>query len=157
MEASNHYVAYLGALMREYTPEAARDIQDWFANCSVVDQDACQDRFRAQQVLTKVTPSFKPTVLVNLRALGCSVAEALTLFIQVESQIMQAYEAAIANGMLRDTIPISYRMIADKKCLAILLSDFRENGYVPDLEISAEGLVSMADNNKAPVVTKRAF
>jgi hypothetical protein len=143
LNVTNPYVAYFGALMRQYTPSMGREIQAWFFGLSESAQLEHQSEFDKRLKQTKVTPSFKPTVLVNLLGLGCSVSDALTIFTQVESNATEKYLDAVGKGLIPDTTPLSFRNIAFKESLAPILDYYKTYGSLPVLEIDCGGYLSV--------------
>ncbi len=144
LEVSSPYVAYFGALMRRYSPKIGREIQAWFTSLSITEQLEHQSRFNKQLKETKVTPSYKPTVLQNLLALGCSVFEALTIFTQIEAHAFQAYAKSIQENILMDTTPLSFRNIAFKEYLTPILDYFRSHNELPEFQIDCGGYLSVS-------------
>ena len=141
LDVANHYIGYLGALMRRYTPDEGREIQAWFLSLSDIEKFENKATFERQLAQTKVTPSFKPTVLVNLMNLGCAVQEALTIYIQIESQAMQLYNNAINFGKLADTTPLSFRNIASEKSLRPILDFYQSQHRLPRFEMDRGGFM----------------
>lgn len=142
LNVSDRYIASLGALMRQYTPERAEEVQLWFSRLSTQEQKNCEITFTHQLEVSRMTPTFKPTVLVNLLLLGCSVSEALTLFTQIEIKAMEAYQQAVIEQRIADSTPLSYRNIAYKDLLLPLLDYYHEQGELPELIITSEGYIS---------------
>lgn len=139
LEVNDTYIAYLGALMRQYNPKMGLEIQSWFGNLSEKEQQEKIQVFKAQLEQTKMTPTYKPTVLVNLLQLGCSVSDTLTIFTDIECQAVQTYTAAIAEGFVSENTPLSYRNIADKKSLLPIKEYYERNHRIPELTIDAGG------------------
>jgi len=144
LNVTNRYVAYFGALMRQYTPSVGHEIQAWFSGLSESTQLEHQREFAKRLNQTIVTPSFKPTVLVNLLALGCPVADALTIFTQVESNATEKYLDAVGKGLISDTTPLSFRNIAFKESLTPILEYHHRYGNLPAFEIDYGGYLSVA-------------
>ena len=90
-----------------------------------------------------MTPSFKPTVLVNLLGLGCSVSDALTIFTEIESNATEKYLDAIEKGFVSDTTPLSFRNIAFKESLGPILNYYQTYGSLPELQIDTSGYLSV--------------
>src|SRR3954469_21437486 len=61
LQVNDIYIAYLGALMRQYSPINGLKIQTWFENLSGREQEEKIQVFKAQLEQTKITPTFKPT------------------------------------------------------------------------------------------------
>lgn len=143
LEVSNRYLGYLGALMRQYSPTKGREIQIWFEALNETEQQKKLEAFKAQLEQTKITPTFKPTVLVNLMQLGCSVSDALTIFTEVECQAIQIYVAAVADGRVSDNTPLSYRNVAFKEFLSPIKDYYERNHQIPELTINSGGYLSV--------------
>lgn len=139
LEVNDVYIAYLGALMRQYSPIKGLEIQTWFESLSVSEQREKILVFKMQLEQTKITPTFKPTVLVNLLQSGCPVRDALTIFSKIESQGMQIYTAAIADGRVSENTPLSYRNLAFKEFLSPIKDYFDRNHRLPELTINSGG------------------
>lgn len=139
LKVNDKYIAYLGALMRQYSPTKGLEIQAWFDNLSNVEQQEARQVFKQQLEQTKVTPTFKPTVLVNLLQLGCSVSDALTIFTKIESNSMQVYTAAIADGRVSQDTPLSFREIASEKSLSPIKNYYDRNHKLPEITINLGG------------------
>ncbi len=146
LEVNDIYIAYLGSLMRQYSPIEGRKIQTWFENLSESEQREKIHVFKAQLEQTRITPTFKPTVLVNLIQLGCSVPDALTIFTELESRAMQTYAAAIADGHVSESTPLSYRNVAFKEFLSPIKDYYDRKHCLPELTINSGGyLIVTAD------------
>ncbi len=139
LEVDGIYIAYLGALMRQYSPKKGLEIQAWFESLSESEQREKILVFKTQLEQTRITPTFKPTVLVNLLQAGCPVRDALTIFTEVESQAMHLYTAAIAEGRISESTPLSYRNIAFKEFLSPIKDYYDRNHRLPELTISSSG------------------
>lgn len=144
LNVTNRYVAYFGALMRQYAPSMGGEIQTWFDGLSEGSQAEHQSEFDQRLQQTKVTPSFKPTVLVNLLALGCSVSDALTLFTQIESSATGKYLDAVEKSLISATTPLSFRNIAFKESLAPILDYYKTFDSLPKFEIDSDGYLSVS-------------
>lgn len=143
LNVTNRYLAYFGALMRQYTPSVGCEIHAWFSGLSESTQLEHQSEFDNRLKQTKVTPSFKPTVFVNLLGLGCSVSDALTIFTQIESNATEKYFDAVGKGLISDTTPLSFRNIAFKESLLPILEYYNTYGNLPALEIDSGGYLSV--------------
>ncbi len=143
LEVSSVYVAYLGALMRQYHPKNGLEIMAWFENLSEPERQKKINVFQTQLTETKVTPTFKPTVLVSLLELRCSISEALTIFTEIESQAMQVYLNAIVNGHMSRTTPLSYRAVAYKESLLPIKDYYDRNHCLPEFTINSGGYLSL--------------
>lgn len=139
LEVNDRYLAYLGTLMRQYSPIKGREIQIWFETLSETEQYKKLEAFQAQLEQTKITPTFKPTVLVNLMQLGCSVSDTLTIFTEIECQAIQIYVAAVADGRVSDSTPLSYRNVAFKEFLSPIKDYYDRNHQIPELTINSGG------------------
>ncbi|AWN73105.1 hypothetical protein LEAN103870_04860 [Legionella anisa] len=139
LEVNNKYIAYLGAIMRQYSPTKGLEIQTWFESLSQSEQQERIQVFKEQLEQTKVTPTFKPPVLVSLLQLGCLVPDALTIFTEIESQAAQIYTAAIANGRVSESTPLSYRNVAFKELLSPIKDFYNRNHCLPELTINSDG------------------
>lgn len=139
LEVNDRYLAYLGTLMRQYNPIKGLEIRMWFELLSETEQSKKLEAFKAQLEQTKITPTFKPTVLVNLIQLGCSVSDALTIFTEIECQAVQIYVAAIADGRVSDSTPLSYRDVAFKEFLSPIKDYYDRNYQIPELTINSGG------------------
>ncbi|MDF1646968.1 MAG: hypothetical protein P1U61_08335 [Legionellaceae bacterium] len=139
LEVNDRYLAYLGTLMRQYSPIKGHEIQIWFELLSETEQSKKLEAFRAQLEQTKITPTFKPTVLVNLMQLGYSVSDALTIFTEIECQAIQIYVAAVADGRVSDSTPLSYRNVAFKEFLSPIKDYYDRNHQIPELTINSGG------------------
>jgi hypothetical protein len=142
------YMAYLGALMRQYTPAIGGEIEAWFENLPVATQEAYEAAFDEQLRTTTVTSTFKPTMLVTLLALHCSVSETLTLFSQIELRAMRAYQQGLNEGIICENTPLCFRDIAFKDALRPILNTYRFDGTLPDVVINADAIIKP----KAPVI-----
>ncbi|MBX9704029.1 MAG: hypothetical protein K2X39_07730, partial [Silvanigrellaceae bacterium] len=139
LEVSNVYIAYLGALMRQYSPIKGLEIQTWFESLSERERQEKIQVFKAQLEQTKITPTYKPTVLVNLLGLKCPVSDALTIFTEIEAQAIQLYTAAITKGLVSENTPLSYRNVAFKEFLSPIKDYYDRKNSVPELTINAGG------------------
>lgn len=148
------YMAYLGALMRQYTPAIGSDIEAWFDRLPLPTQEAYEAAFYTQLRTTTVTSTFKPTGLVTLLAppLRCSVSEALSLFSQIELRAMQAYKQGLDEGTIRENTPLCFRDIAFKDSLLPILTAYRLDGTLPEITINSEAIIKP----KAPIVEEQA-
>ncbi|HVT62334.1 MAG TPA: hypothetical protein VHD33_02455 [Legionellaceae bacterium] len=144
LEVNDIYTAYLGALMRQYQPKIGRDIMAWFENLSADERQKKIKMFQLQLTSTKVTPTFKPTVLVGLLELGCSISYALTIFTEIESQTMQIYMNAIANDRMSSSTPLSYRSLALKDCLIAIKDYYDRYHTLPEFTINSGGYLGVA-------------
>lgn len=143
LEVNGIYVAYLGALMRQYHPTNGLEIMAWFENLSESEQQKKINVFQTQLTETKVTPTFMPTVLVNLLDLRCSISEALAIFTEIESQAMRVYLDAIANGLMSKNTPLSYRAVAYKENLIPIKDYYDKNHHLPEFTIDSGGYLSL--------------
>ncbi len=141
LNVSTPYMAYLGALMRQYTPEIGRDIELWFRALPLETQESFNVAFYTQLQATTVTPTFKPTILVTLRALGCSVADTLNLFSQIESRAFDAYKQRLEDGSIPQNTPLCFRDIAFKDSLLPILTNYRLHGTLPEITINEEAII----------------
>ena len=137
------YVAYLGALMRQYSPVTGHNIQAWYDGLSPLVQQKKLDTFRLQMENTRITPTFKPTVLVNLLDLKCTVSEALTLFTEIEAEAMHIYAAAVTDGRTSLNTPLSFRNVAFKEFLSPIKDYYDKNQTLPEFTINADGYLSV--------------
>ncbi len=142
LKVSSPYIAYLAVHMNENTPEKVREIQAWFVQLSPQQQLDKLQIFQTQLTKTKVTPTFKPTVLATLRALGCSISETLTLFTEIEKIAMQTYFSAIKKQRVSPTTPISFRDIAFKKELVPIKAYYDAHKKVPELHLDSSGYLT---------------
>lgn len=138
----NIYFAYLGALMRQYSPVTGLQIKDWFEGLPAETQLIRLESFKRQLQDTKVTPTYKPTVLVNLLALKCSVSESLTLFSHIESCAFKEYNLGIAEGTIPASTPLCFRTIAFEESLMPVITAFRANGNLPEIAINAKAEIT---------------
>ncbi|MEI6095911.1 MAG: hypothetical protein WCR08_10750, partial [Gammaproteobacteria bacterium] len=139
---SSPYIAYLAVHMNENTPEKVREIQAWFVQLSPQQQLDKLQIFKTQLTKTKVTPTFKPTVLATLRALGCSISETLTLFTEIEKIAMQTYFSAIKEQRVSPTTPLSFRDIAFKKELVPIKAYYDAHKKAPELHLDSSGYLT---------------
>lgn len=139
LKVGNRYVVYLGALMRQYTKEKGEEIQAWYLSLPLDVRRARQEAFDNQLRVTRVTPTFKPVVLVNLLDLKCSVFDALTLFTLIEEQAMALY----LSRDMADT-PLSYREIAKKGTLSSIVDFFKLHHVLPELAMDSKGYLSVS-------------
>ncbi|MDP3705845.1 MAG: hypothetical protein Q8R24_08040 [Legionellaceae bacterium] len=152
LNVSNRYIAYFAALMRQYTPGVGREIQTWFSSLPEHEQLERQAIFVRQLTETKVTPSFKPTVLVTLLDIGRPVADALTIFTQIESNAMQTYTAAVEAKQVSATTPLSFRKIAFEELLSPIVEYYDLHNKLPEFEMNSDGeliVTSSALQNKS--------
>jgi len=132
--------------MRQYSPIQGREIQTWFENLSENEQQEKIQAFNTQLSQTKITPTFKPTVLVNLMHLECPIYDALTIFTEIEFQAIQIYTTAIADGRVSESTPLSYRNVAFKEFLSPIKDYYDRNHCLPELTINSGGyLIVTAD------------
>ena len=139
LNVKGKYVAYLGALMREYSPQKGQEIETWFETLDEHEQEKKLEELKRKLEKTIVTPTFKPIVLVNLMKLGCSVSEALTLFTEIESQAMQIYAAAVEEGRISDSTPLSYRDVAFREYLLPIKAYYDRNQQLPEFSMNSGG------------------
>ncbi len=125
--------------MRQYTPAIGRDIQSWFDGLPTSIQASYEATFYRQLQTLTVTPTYKPTCLVTLLDLGCSVSEAFTLFSQIELRAMDAYKLGVAEGTIPETTPLCFRAIAFKDSLFPILTSYRLDGTLPEITLNSEG------------------
>lgn len=140
---NNIYIAYLGALMRQYSLATGKEIQDWFEDLDSNEQEKKLHVFNTQLNQTKITPTFKPPLLVNLLQLDCNVAEALTLFSEIESQTMALYINAIEKGDISETTPLSYRDIAFKEFLLPIKEYYFRYQQLPEFTLNSDGYLKV--------------
>ena len=131
------YLASLAALMREYTPATGSEIMAWFDNLDENTQTAKLELFQQKLTATTVTPTFQPVIMETLRKMGCTVAETLTLFAEIQSKAMQVYSGTIADK----TIPVCFRDVAYKKELEPIKKYYDKYNKIPELEIDSNGCV----------------
>ena len=135
--------------MREYSPKFGQEIQAWFDELSKEQQAERLIAFHTQLHTTKVTPTYKPCVLVNLVSSGASISEALTLFSHIELSAMSAYNEGLKLGTIPINTPLNFRIIAFKESIELILSLYRSDKIVPEItmnekaEISAQKSVAM--------------
>lgn len=146
LQVDELYIAYLGALMRKYSPNDGREIQCWFESLSEDEQQQKRSDFRSQLEQTKVTPTFKPTVLVNLLKAGSSVSEALTLFTEIESYAMQLYVQALEKGEMSFTTPLCYRQVALEKFLIPIKNYYERHHGLPELTLDVGGNLTVSED-----------
>ncbi len=144
LKVNDNYIAYLGALMRQYSPTKGFEIQVWFDSLDKNKQQEKIQAFKTYLEQTKVTPSYKPTVLANLLQLGTSVADTLSIFTEIEFKAMQIYSAAIANGSISENTPLSYRNVAFKESLLAIKNYYDSNYLLPELTINTDGNLIVA-------------
>lgn len=142
LNVTTPYIAYLGALMRRYTPAIGQEIQQWFDALSPQTQAEYLAAFDRQLKTTKVTSTFKPTILVTLLDLGCSVSEALTLFSHIELHAMQVYNQGVQEGIIPEKTPLCYRDTAFKDSLLFIRDLYRLCGKLPIIDINAKGQIT---------------
>jgi hypothetical protein len=160
LNVNNRYVAYFGALMRQYTPSVGREIQTWFSSLPEHEQLERQAIFVRQLIETKVTPSFKPTVLLTLLDIGRTVADALTIFTQIESNAMQTYTAAVEAKQVSATTPLSFRKIAFKELLSPIVEYYDLHNKLPEFEMNSDGeliVTSSALQNRSQLLDFSLF
>jgi hypothetical protein len=143
LQVQNPFIAYFAALMRQYSPAVGIEIQTWFESLSPAEQVSRRTAFDEQLANTIVTPSFKPTVLLNLLALGCSTAEALTIFVNIEAQAMQTYTTAIAAGQLTPNEPLSFRKMALKEVLSSVVAYYNRHHQLPVFSIGNDKVLEV--------------
>lgn len=148
LKTESSYIAYLAALMRKYDPHTAVQIQAWFNRLSPEQQEARLLAFKRQLDHTKLTPTYKPTVLDALLSMGCSVSDTLTLFIDIESQALKAYYAAKTRGIVADETPLSFRNLAFKENLVLMKDHYHRYKQLPEFEVDSSGTVLL----KAPAL-----
>ena len=143
LKVTGTYIAYLGALMRQYSPEKGQEIQAWFNALSEHEQQEKMHVFKTQLEQTKITPTFKPTVLVNLLHLGATVPDALTIFTEIESHAAQVYMSAIADGHILQNKPLSYRNVAFEEFLSPIKAYYDRNHRLPTFNIDSDGYLNV--------------
>ncbi len=151
LRVNSPYLAYLAALMRQYTPDIATEIQSWFDELSFETKEAKQKAFYQQLQTTKVTSTYKPIVFANLRDLGCSISQALTLFSHIELSAINQYKSALEAGTIRENTPLCFRAVAFKEHLKPILDAYSLDGTLPDITINSEALLEAT----LPVVEQR--
>ncbi len=146
LNLSSPYIAYLAVHMNEDNPENIREIQAWFAKLSPVQRQNKLQIFQSQLTKTKITPTFKPTVLATLRAVGCSISDTLTLFTEIETVAMQTYFSAVEEQHLSATTPLSFRDIAFKKELVPIKAYYDAHNKVPELHLDSSGYLTVTQH-----------
>jgi len=139
LQVDNHYFAYLGAQMRQYSPSIGQEIKAWFESLPEDIQAARLESFKHQLHNTKVTPTYQPTILDNLlssKSLKCSVSEALTLFSHIQQVATQGYNEGVEAGNIPESTPLCYRTVAYIEFLSPIVADWRKSGLLPKLEIN---------------------
>jgi hypothetical protein len=139
---TNNYLAALGALMRKNTPEVGAQIQDWFNSLSNEEQQEKLNFFEQQLKSTKITPTFKPTVLLNLLGLNYSVVESVEIFSRIEIAALHAWTKAIDSEVLLGTIPLSFRLIAYRENLPTVIELIKQDSL--HFDIKADGCLIAA-------------
>lgn len=143
LQVKSPYVAYLGALMR-LNPNRGPEVQAWFDTLSPQQQSERLIAFQQQLEQTKITPTYKPTVLATLLAMGCSISETLTLFTDIESEAMQIYLAAVAQERIPKNTPLSFRKLAFKDTLLLPIKEYyRVHNKLPELSIEPDGSLTV--------------
>ncbi|MDP3559000.1 MAG: hypothetical protein Q8R79_01435 [Legionellaceae bacterium] len=146
---SHPYLARLGALMRRYTRKDGAEIQVWFDSLPIETQGIYLQNFTVCLCYTSVTPTYQPTVLENLLALPkqpCSIAEALTIFTELESQATSLYERAREDRLLSPNTPLSFIELAVQPNLSVIVEYYRQNNTLPHITINPTGKLSTAEN-----------
>ncbi len=140
---SHLYLAQLGAMLRMHTPDKGAEIQAWFDGLLPTTQTELTDAFEARLITLRVAPTYKPVVLDNLLGLGCTIAEALTIFSQMESKAMHQYEQAIRVGQMKEDVPLCYREFAKADSLEHLLAYYHATGEIPDVTLDLSQDIAM--------------
>ena len=146
LNVSSPYIAYLAVHMNESNPEKVREIQAWFVQLSPQQQQDRLHLFQTQLTKTKITPTFKPTVLATLRALGCSISDTLTLFTEIETVAMQTYFSAVEERRISATTPLSFRDIAFKKELVPIKAYYDAHKKAPELHLDSSGYLTVTQH-----------
>lgn len=147
LHVNSPYAAYLGALMR-LNPNRGPEVQAWFDTLSPQQQSDRLKTFQQQLEQTKVTPTYKPTVLTTLLAMGCSIAETSTLFTDIESEAMQIYLAAVAEEHIPKNTPLSFRKVAFKDTLLVPIKEYyRVHNQLPELSIESDGSLTVTSES----------
>lgn len=134
---NNPYLASLGALMRKNTPDVGAQIQTWFDSLSPEKQQEKLDFFKQQLKETTIT-TYRPTVLLNLLALGHTIVESLDLFSKIEMAAREAWLNRITSG----STPLSFRFIAYRENLPTVVAMIEQNTLC--FYIDREGGLSVA-------------
>lgn len=143
LNVSSTYISYLALHMNERNPEKIGEIQTWFVNLAVSDQQDRLRTFQKQLTQTRITPTFKPTILATLRAMGCTIADSLTLFTEIESIALETHSAAVEENRVSANTPLSFRDIAFKDKLVPIKAYYDAHKRVPELHIDAGGYLSV--------------
>ncbi|CDZ77135.1 hypothetical protein BN59_01417 [Legionella massiliensis] len=142
LEVSNNYLAALGALMRKNTPDVGAQIQSWFNGLSFDEQQEKLKSFEKQLTITKVTPTFKPTVLLNLLGMKYPVDEAVDMFSKIEIAALDAWTEAMSAGIVTETTPLSFRTIAYGNDLSKVIEQIQQGSL--HFEMNAKGCLALA-------------
>lgn len=140
---SHLYLAQLGTMLRVHTPDKGAEIQAWFDSLSPSAQAERVDEFETRLLSLKMTPTYKPVVLDNLLGLECTIAEALTIFSQIESKAMRLYEQAIRDNQIKEDIPLCYREFAYADSLEHLIAYYDDTGEIPDFTLDCSHDMAM--------------
>ena len=139
---SNNYLAALGALMRKNTPEVGAQIQGWFNSLSNEEQQEKLNFFEQQLKSITITPTYKPTVLLNLLDMGYTVTKSVEIFSRIEMAALQAWTKAIDSNVLLGTTPLSFRVIAYRENLPEIIDLIEEDAL--HFDIKADGCLVVA-------------
>jgi len=139
LQVPNIFLAHIGALMRLHTPEEGMALKTWFNKLSAEQQRVHEASFNTLRYVTQVTPTYEPAVLDNLKALGCSVEEAITIHTLIKLEASQAYCAGLNQKRIAIDTPLCFRGIAFKDNLEPIVAYYRENGKIPAITVADNG------------------
>jgi len=154
LKVKSAYLAHIGALMRLHKVDEGKELQQWFDDLQQDRKEALEKEYAAARKTMKVTPTYQPAVLDNLRVLGCSIAEAIEIYSSIREQAGKAYKGGIISGTLKETTPLNFRMASLKENLSPLIEEYRARGTVEfTVDLAADGAFSVKLTQK-PFVGK---
>jgi hypothetical protein len=138
---SSLYLAHLGSSMRLYTAAEGKELQAWFDRLPTNAQKQYENAYQELRENLETTPTYEVAVMDNLRSLGCSIAETISIHSQISAKAAKAYQEAIAQHKIHSKTPLCYRDFAFKNNLVPLLETYRSTGKLPEIQLDDQGNV----------------
>lgn len=151
---NNIFLAHVGSLMRLHNKAEGEELQKWFNGLSADVQKSHLEAFYQLRYSTIMTPTYEPAVLDNLKALGCTISEAITIHTQIKLAASRAYFLDIKDGKLANTIPLCFRSMALKDNLIPIIKYCQEKGSIPYILIDKNGDVRIAEEVQQTLAKK---
>lgn len=119
-----------------------KQIQDWFARLPESTQRLRIRSFMQARAALQTKPTYETAVINHLRASGCATPEILDIHAMIiEKALDSYYQAIFQNKTISGTTPLCFRELASKENVDSIITAYRKNCEIPDLDVDPKGNV----------------